>query len=106
MREGGEGGTVAGMDEAQILEHLLELAGEAGMRVHAGGRGKLGDDLPPVASGVCRVRGQLWVVLAESDALPLQIDTLAGALRTHAAQLIEDRHLPPAIRTFLEPLGD
>ena len=81
------------MDEAQILEHLLELAGEAGMKVRAGGSGRLGDDLPPVASGVCRVRGELWVVLAEGDGLLIQIDTLANAL-------------PPAVRAFLDPLGD
>ena len=106
MRKCAGGGTVASMDEAQILEHLLELAGEAGMKVRAGGSGRLGDDLPPVASGVCRVRGELWVVLAEGDGLLIQIDTLADALRTHAAQFIEDRHLPPAVRTFLDPLGD
>ena len=93
------------MDEAQILEALLELADEAGMKVRAGGRGSLGDDLPPMASGVCRVRGELWVVLAGSDSVPVQIGTLAGALRDHAAEFVEGRHLAPAIRAFLDPRG-
>jgi hypothetical protein len=93
------------MDEAQILEALLELADEAGMKVRAGGRGSLGDDLPPMASGVCRVRGELWVVLASADSVPVQIGTLAGALRDHAAEFVEGRHLAPAIRAFLDPRG-
>ena len=95
-----------GMDESQILETLFELAGEAGMKVRAGGGAKLGEDLPPVASGVCKVRGELWVVLAASDSVPIQIETLATALRIHAADLIEERHLPPAVRAFLDPQGD
>ena len=94
------------MDEAHILETLLDLAGEAGMKVRTSGRAKLGEDLPPVASGVCRVRGEVWVVLAASDAVPVQIETLAVALRQHAAELLENRHLAPAVRAHLEPQGD
>jgi hypothetical protein len=94
------------MDESQILQTLFELAGEAGMKVRAGGSAKLGEDLPPLASGVCKVRGELWVVLAAGDSVPIQIETLATALRSHAADLIEERHLPPAVRTFLDPPGD
>ncbi|MDG2334257.1 MAG: hypothetical protein P8Q97_08555 [Myxococcota bacterium] len=97
--------TVSIMDEAQVLEALFELAGEAGMKVRLGGRGNLGEDLPPVASGVCRVRGELWVVLAGSDSVPVQIETLAGALREHAAEFVEARHMAPAVRVFLDPRG-
>ncbi len=93
------------MDETQIFEALLELAAEAGMKVRLGGRGKLGEDLPPVASGVCRVRGELWVVLAASDSVPVQITTLAQALREHAAEFVESRHVAPAVRAFLDPQG-
>ena len=93
------------MDEAQILEVLLELAGEAGMRVRVGAGEGASDELPPLASGVCRLRGEWWVVLARSDSLPVQIETLASALREHAADLIGERHLAPAVRAHLDPEG-
>ncbi|MDE0885530.1 MAG: hypothetical protein OSB70_08360 [Myxococcota bacterium] len=94
------------MDETQIFEALLELAGGAGIKVRLGGGGNLGEDLPPVASGACRVRGELWVVLAASDSVPIQIATLAGALREHAAEFVESRHVAPAVRAFLNPQGE
>jgi hypothetical protein len=94
------------MDEARILETLFDLAEEAGMKVRIGGRANLGEDLPPVSSGVCRVRGEVWVVLAAADSVPVQIDTLAGALREHAGELLERRHLAPAVRAHLDPHGD
>jgi hypothetical protein len=93
------------MDESQILESLIELAAEAGMRIRIGGRRGLAEDLPPVASGVCRLRGELWVVLSSSESPAIQIETLADALREHAAPLLESRHLPPAVRAYLEPQG-
>jgi hypothetical protein len=94
------------MDEAQILEVLLELAGEAELKVRTGRGARLAEDLPPMASGVCRVGGQWWVVLSTSDSLRVQIETLAAALRDHAAQLIEERHLAPAVRRYLDPMGN
>jgi len=90
------------VDEKDILEMLLELAREAGMRVEVAGRDAQGADSLPLSSGVCRVRGELWVVLASHDAVGVQIGTLGDALRTHAFELIEARHLPPAVRAVLE----
>ena len=40
-----------------------------------------------------------------ADSVPVQIGTLAGALRDHAAEFVEGRHLAPAIRAFLDPRG-
>jgi hypothetical protein len=91
------------MDESQILESLLELAAEAGMRVRMGGGVAPEENLPPLASGVCRLRGELWVVLSSRESPAVQIEALASALRDHAGSLLESRHLPPAIRNYLEP---
>jgi hypothetical protein len=55
---------------------------------------------------VCRVRGELWVVLSSSDPAEVQLRVLAEALRGHAADLIEDSYLPPAVRALLEPGRD
>jgi len=91
------------MDDAQILDSLRELAREAGMRVRIAGRGRGGDDDLPVASGVCRVRGEIWVVLSTAEPPPVQIATLAQALCKYAGPLLEQRHLPPAVRACIEP---
>jgi hypothetical protein len=88
--------------DEDILEVLLELAAEAGMRVKVAGREARGAEAMPLASGVCRVRGELWVVLASSEPVSAQIRTLGAALRAHAAPLLEARHLPPAVRAALE----
>lgn len=92
-----------GVNEADILEVLLDLAESAGFEVRPGGR--LAPDDPPLASGVCRLRGRLFVVLSANESVPMQIDTLAGALREHAAPLLESQHLPPAVRAVLDPAG-
>lgn len=92
-----------GVDESDILEVLLDLAESAGFQVRPGGQ--LGPDDPPLASGVCRLRGQLFVVLSANESVPMQIDTLAGALREHASSLLESQHLPPAVRAVLDPAG-
>jgi len=89
------------VQESEILEVLLELATEAGMRVKAAGRDAGGESLP-LSSGVCRVRGELWVVLSNVEPPGAQIRVLAAAIRTHAAALVEERHLPPAVRAWLE----
>jgi hypothetical protein len=90
------------MDGAQILEVLQELASEAGFEIRRVGSGRPPEDDPPIASGVCRLRGRVWVVLSGSEPLELQIDVLAGALRKHAGTLLEDRYLPPAVRARIE----
>ena len=92
------------MDETELLEVLFELARNAGFRIRPAGR--LGPDDPPLSSGVCRLRGELYIVLAASESLPMQIETLAAALREHANPLLEDQHLPPAVRALLDPAGN
>ena len=89
------------MERAALFEALRELAESCGMAVRGIGPG--GD--VATASGVCRVRGQWWVMLAEGDPLDARIAVLADALRTHAAAELEDRYLPPALRDLLDPGG-
>jgi hypothetical protein len=93
------------MEEAEILEHLFELARDAGMRVSIAGRGQIGADDLPLSSGVCRIRDQVYVVLSGAEPPAVQIETLAGALREYAVELLQDRHLPPAVRSCIDPEG-
>lgn len=92
------------MEAHDILEVLLELAAEAGIRVKVAGREARGAESLPLASGVCRVRGELWVVLSSGEPVQAQIATLGAALRTHAGELVETRHVPPAVRAVLDGL--
>jgi len=88
------------VEPAEILDRLVELAREAGIDVRVLGRG--GSDVSP-ESAVVRVRGELWVVLAETDLPEQRIAVLARALREHAAPLLAGRYLPPALRDLLDP---
>ena len=72
-----------GVDEVDILEVLFELAGEAGFEIRAAGR--LSPDDPPLESGVCRLRGQLYIVLSANESVSMQIEALGAALREHAS---------------------
>lgn len=92
------------MEERDVLEVLLELAAEAGVRVQIAGREARGGDALPLVSGVCRVRGEWWVVLSSSEPVGAQIRTLGEALKKHAGTLLDDRHLPPAVRDLLDDL--
>ncbi|HEY5657120.1 MAG TPA: hypothetical protein VIY27_04975 [Myxococcota bacterium] len=83
------------MEPAQLLVALLDLARDTGLPVRTLGGGD-------AASGVCRVRGALWALLAESDPVPRRVAVLAQALRSHAPDLLERRYLPPAVRDCLE----
>jgi len=87
------------MDAVEIQDRLAELARDAGIDVRVLARG--GPDLAP-ESAVCRVRGRVWVVLAEADRPEQRIAVLARALREHAGPLLEERYLPPALREVLE----
>jgi len=80
------------------LALLLELATEAGMRVRPAPSAGL------LESGVCRVKGELWLVLVPSEPLEHRIRVVASALRTHAPTLLESRWLPPSLRSRLEAL--
>jgi len=84
---------------SELLERLAELAREAGLEVRELRAGAEGDPAP--ASGICRVRGETWVLLAASDGLERRVEVLAQALKTHAGHTLEGRYLPPAVRERL-----
>jgi len=86
------------MQLSELLARLTELAREAGLEVRE--LRAAGDGSSP-GSGVCRVRGETWVLLAGSDALEERVEVLARALKTHAADFLESRYLPPAVRARL-----
>ncbi len=90
------------MEPSAILEVLLDLARDAGLEVRPVGREGLEPGESPPGSGVVRVKGEVWVMLSSVDPVAIQLEVLAGALRDHAAKLIEDRYLPPAVRSLLE----
>ena len=87
------------MELRELLERLEALAAEVGLEVREARAGAEGD--PPLASGVCRVRGETWVVLAATDALEQRVEVLANALKSHAGARLEGRYLPPAVRARL-----
>ena len=87
------------MELSELLERLTALAGELGLEVREVRASAEAE--PPVASGVCRVRGETWVLLAAGDGLEQRIDVLSRALKTHAGVLLEGRYLPPAVRARL-----
>ena len=93
------------MEPAELLAALLELARDAGIRVRALGAGSGAEAALPASSGVCRVRGELWVLLADSDPVARRVDVLAGALCDCAPDLVERHYLPPAVRECLEARG-
>ena len=90
------------MEPSDVMAVLLDLARDAGLEVRSvrAGGGEPGE--PPPSSAVCRVRGALWVVLSSADPVAIQLEVLAGALRDHAPELIEERFLPPAVRALLQ----
>ncbi len=88
------------MDATQLLQDLIDLADEAGLRVRPLGRTEV-DPTLPATSGVCRLRGEIWIVLAGSDSVEERIEVLSGALAEHAADFLEARWLPPALRARL-----
>jgi hypothetical protein len=79
----------------ELRDALAELAREAGMDVRVLRPAGEPDAGPRAASGVCRVRGRLWVVLAAADSREDHIGVLAEALRAHAGEWLEGRWLPP-----------
>jgi len=93
------------MTDAQLLEAFLDLARELALEVRVVGsraaRSGLDSESPP-ASALCRVKGQLWVVLSAADPASEQIDLLARALQIHAGAALEERHLAPALRQRLD----
>lgn len=88
------------MEPAEVLAVLVAFAGEAGIRVRAAAGAEAA-----LESALCRVRGELWLVLVPSDPLEHRIGVVVRALRAHAPALLEERWLPPAVRARVEGEG-
>ena len=86
------------MDRGELFSQLVDLADEVDLEIRRAGSGASGEGEAPVASGVCRVRGRVWVVLSAGDTVEERIRVLAEALRGHAGDRLEERWLPPAVR--------
>lgn len=90
------------MQPAELMEALLEIAASAEVEVRSARPGAPADGDWITESGVCRLRGKLFVVLSPSDSVEDQLDVLARALRDHVPEALEGRYLPPAVRARLE----
>jgi hypothetical protein len=90
------------MEQAELLEALLELAHECALPVRRIPAEAPFEGLVPPQSGSCVLRGRRLVLLCGSDPLERRIEVLAGALREHAGPALEMRFLPPAIRECLQ----
>ena len=89
------------MEPAEQLSGLCELAREAGLQVRAIAGRSGGEGEPTAASAVCRIRGEVWVVLSATDSVEQRIAVVAGALREFASEWLERRYVPPALRARL-----
>jgi hypothetical protein len=89
------------MSPEALHGELVELARLAGFEIRRSSKSPAGDRDLPISSGVCQLRGLIWVVLAPTDSFEQQNAALASALREHAAPLLETRYLPPALREWL-----
>lgn len=90
------------MEREAILAELVGLAEEAGIAVRRLPAVDSGEGAPAARSGACRIRGAAWVWIAPGDPVEERIEAVAGALRSEAADLLEGRYLPPAVRERLE----
>jgi hypothetical protein len=63
------------MHPTELLDQLADLARAAGLEVREI-RGAAGEGDFPTGSGICRVKGRIWVLLAVSDSLDERIDVL------------------------------
>jgi hypothetical protein len=86
------------LQNAELMELLLDLTREAGIEVKLVGASARPEFEVPSSSALCRVKGKAWVVLDRSDPVEVQLDVLAQALRSEASEWLEGRYLPPAIR--------
>ncbi len=84
------------MERRELLELVLDLARETGLEV------RREPAAAALRSGVCRVRGAVWIVLCAADPLEEHLAVAAAALREHAGAQLESRYVPPAVRELLE----
>ena len=81
------------MSPEALHEELMDLARAAGFQVRQGSSRSGSDRDAPIASGICRVREVVWVVLAADESLD-------------DVKLVIDRKLYGDDRDLLEPLFD
>ena len=93
------------MESEQLLELLIETAGEVGIEVRRASRGDRGPSEPLPKSGFCRVAGNPWVVLATDDPAAFQVELLARALKETVGPALETRYLAPVVRTVIARSG-
>jgi hypothetical protein len=86
----------------ELLEELVGLAEEVGLRIRRIRGAPAGDGETAVASGVVRVRGEVWVVLSEADSLEERVSTVAAALGREASARLEGRYLTPVLRDRIQ----
>jgi hypothetical protein len=89
------------MSPEALHGELVDLARAAGFEVRRSSGNPQADRDLPISSGTCRVRGAIWVVLTPGDGFEEQNAVLASALRDHAAPMLENRYLAPALRACL-----
>ncbi|MGH0029710.1 MAG: hypothetical protein ACQGVC_07960 [Myxococcota bacterium] len=90
------------MDERDLLEALVELAAETGLAVQRVSRQPVFEGLSPSSSGTCRVKGELRVLLSDSDPPAARIGVLARALARERGERLAGRYLAPALRECLD----
>ncbi len=88
------------MEGQSLLDFLVELAQEAGVKVRVIPR-QVAEGDPAPRSGICRIRGAPWLLLASGEPLEDRIEAAATAVRVHASEALEERYLPPAVRERL-----
>ena len=92
------------MEAGALLDELVALAQEAGIRVRQLPRSgaRPGEGEPAARSGLVRMRGEPWLILAPEESLEDRIDAAASALRHEAQEWLEGRYLAPAVRERLD----
>jgi hypothetical protein len=89
-----------------LLSALLDLAREAGLVVRTVPRSAAREGEPLATSGLCRVRGEDWVMLATADPVGQRVAALAHGLRTCRGAFLDQRYLAPALRACLADGSD
>jgi hypothetical protein len=88
------------MHAEDLLDQLADLARAAAITVRVIDRSRDGER--ETRSGACLVNGEVWVMLSPAESIEERVDVLAAALATHAADFLEARYLPPAIRARID----
>jgi len=86
------------MDDLTIIGQLEELAVKFGLQIRYEPI-RIGDDLPNVPGGVCRLKGDNVLIINSNTTLRDKINTLAEAVKNFDLDRI---YILPVIRELLE----